>query len=365
MIPRRIGSKTGVGSLFFVKIRLISAVLSRTIALLVALPTSPLMTPPSLLVRWSFVAGLFVVCSAQATPSEAEKDRAGALMDQGDTALEAGKNEAALEAYKQADAIMNVPTTRGAVAAALVRVGKLIEAREAALSIAKLPSPKNEPKPFKAARAAAQELAADLNGRIPSLRIQVRGPSGGDCLVELDGRRAPCKEAETAVPINPGSYRLVVRAEGFQEHAQSLVMAEREKRDVLVEMSRVPSKDKAPPVRSSSGASSLMYAGIVVGGAGIVLGSITGVMAFQKTKQLKDDCGGATCPPERQSDLDQVRSTSTLSNLSFAVGGVGLAVGLVSWLVSRPSAPPASTSSASFRVQPTLAPGSVGLTGQF
>src|SRR5260221_13091450 len=105
---------------------------------------------------------------AWADPTAADRETARGLMKQGTAARDAGHLDEALKNFEAADAIMRVPTTAYEVAKTRAALGKLIEARDGALSIARSSAQPNEPAPFAEARTAAQKLSDDLEGRIPS-----------------------------------------------------------------------------------------------------------------------------------------------------------------------------------------------------
>src|SRR5687768_9838148 len=96
---------------------------------------------------------------AGAQPSAADKETARSLMNQGDTARDEQDYRAALKAYEAADAIMRVPTTGLAVARMHEKLGQLLEARDKALAVARIPAGATEPAAFTTARNEAEQLA--------------------------------------------------------------------------------------------------------------------------------------------------------------------------------------------------------------
>ena len=89
------------------------------------------MPKPIVLLRVLSALALALWCHTAlgSAPSSPERERARALMDQGDARFEAGAYDAALEAYRAADAIMGVPTTAIEVARVLEKLGRLLQAR--------------------------------------------------------------------------------------------------------------------------------------------------------------------------------------------------------------------------------------------
>jgi hypothetical protein len=77
---------------------------------------------------------------------------------------------------------------------------------------------------------------------------------------------------------------------------------------------------------------------IAVGGigvAGVVAGTILGVMANTKWQQAKTDCGTGCAPgTTAQDEASSAHSTATLANVVFAAGAVGLGTGAALWLLA-------------------------------
>jgi isocitrate lyase len=92
---------------------------------------------------WVAVAGLWAGFAGAQT--DEQRNTARDLMDQGDERVAHQDYAAALTLYRAAHDIMNVPTTGIEVARTLSSLGKLVEARDAALEVLKLPEAPNEP----------------------------------------------------------------------------------------------------------------------------------------------------------------------------------------------------------------------------
>jgi hypothetical protein len=66
-----------------------------------------------------------------------------------------------------------------------------------------------------------------------------------------------------------------------------------------------------------------------VGAAGVLAGTITGVMVFGKKSTVDQNCTGAVCNPEGLSAADSGKSLAMVSNIGFGIGLAGLATGAV------------------------------------
>ena len=119
-----------------------------------------------------------------------------------------------------------------------------------------------------------------------------------------------------------------------------------------------PTTDTPPP-KSSQKTYALVAFG--VGGAGLVLGTVGGLLALGKSSTLKDSCklNGNKCPASAQSDIDSDVPVGTIRTAGCIVAGVGGAAGAVLLL----TAPKAEVKGAT--VSPYVGAGNVGFTGSF
>ncbi len=114
----------------------------------------------------------------------------------------------------------------------------------------------------------------------------------------------------------------------------------------------------------------LAWIGFGVGAAGVVTGSVTGLLAISSFNSAKSNgCVGNRCPPASYGDLDTANTMATVSTVSFVVAGLGVGLGVASIFLisSAPSEPAAASvaSVASVRMRPWFGPGSAGLLGTF
>jgi hypothetical protein len=79
-----------------------------------------------------------------------------------------------------------------------------------------------------------------------------------------------------------------------------------------------------------------------VGAAGIVAGSVFGVLTFTQKSAGDSHCSGAFCDASGLSSQDAAHTSATISTVAFAVGLVALAADAV-LLLTRPHAVRAGT----------------------
>lgn len=297
---------------------------------------------------------------AQATP--AERETAKRLMEQGRAKLEAKDPTAALAAFEGADAIVHVPTTGFMVATTQVELGRLIEARATLLRVIRSAKRPDEPKHHQLARNSAQELYDSLESRVPSLRVEVRG-AGPDATVSIDGVALAPAALGSPVPVNPGAHVVVARSSST-ESKQEVTVDEHETKDVLLDLvvkAPEPEPPRPQPPPPPSRPNPLPWIGFGVAGAGLIAGSVSGLLVLSKTSDLEASCANDQCPPSAHEDHATAYTYATISTVSFAVAAVGAGVGIYGLLSGKRSAAP----STSARVEPWVGPGGGGVQGSF
>lgn len=320
---------------------------------------------------------------AMAGPSAAERETARRLMDEGKERTRAGEKDRALEAYQKAHDIMKVPTTGIALAKARVAVGHLVEARDVALEVVRMPRENGEPAIFERARREARELEARLKPRIPTVRIIVTG--GPATRVSVDGGDVASLLLGEPVAMNPGKHSVVARNADGVEARGDVELAERDAKEVdltlpvpapAVVVAPVPERPhtaEAAGVGGSEGgrdggrttpAKVLVFGGLGLAVAGLAVGGVTGALTLSKAGDVKSQCANGICDPAAKSDLDSASSLATISTIGFAVAGAGAVCGVVGLLLPRTHAETA-LQSPERRTSFWLGPGGMGVRGSF
>jgi hypothetical protein len=320
---------------------------------------------------------LSVAATAGAQPTAADRETARTLMDDGDHKTEAHDDAGALRSYRAADGMMHVPSTAIEVAKTLARMGQLVEARDQALALLRLPRTDPEPAPFIAARAEAERLAASLGARIPALALQVTGLAANEvATVRVDGEVVTPDALPLPRRANPGLHHVVASATGRADVAREVQLAEGQTAPVelpfgpallqapppspVVAPKPLPAlPPDLPPTSRSQGVAT--WTAIGVGAAGLVVGTIAGILELSKASTVKGQCNGNACPGTERGDLSDANTLANVSNVALGVGVVGAAVGAVLYLTgsTAPRGP----------VQPSVGVlrggGSVGVGGSF
>jgi hypothetical protein len=287
---------------------------------------------------------LAAVAPVYAAPSAAERDTARSLMDEGDRMLARGKLGEAMERYRAAHAIMHVPTTGLELARVQARLGLLVEARATAMEVVNLPrSDADEPQVFQQARDAAVVLVRDLEPRVPSLRTKVT-PDDRAYRVSVDGVMLPDEARDVPFRTNPGAHAVRVEAQGFEAAQRNVVLVEGQAFTLALQLSPLPAadltvRDSAQPVAPASalysddvldarGAARLRgMIGLGIGVAGLVAGSVTGLISMVQTKQELQNCQDYHCDVSRGDALRTANTFANIANVSFGVAVLGVSYG--------------------------------------
>jgi hypothetical protein len=322
--------------------------------------------------------GVHAQPATQPQPAAQDRERARVLMDLGDRSVANRDYQAALKAYQAADDIMKVPTTGVEVGRTLEKLNLLVEAHAVLLRVTRHPARPDDPKPFIAARQAADRMLSGLVPRIPRLTLRAVGlPAGIKPDVTVDEDRI--ESVGSPILLNPGAHRVVGRANGFSLVKHEVSMAEGESKDVTLAFKALPdgSPDQArAPARSDAGrpaaanerlSRTLMWVGFGVGAAGVAAGGVTGSLSLSRVASAKKDCDGNRCRPAAQEDIDSANVLANVSNVAFAVGAVGLGVGVWQFLETRgaSSEAPASSAVSGVRAAVSVGPAGVEVAGTF
>lgn len=299
------------------------------------------------------LAMAFVVTTSFVTPSvtlgqtKTEVEMARNLMDEGDAKLERGDARGALLSYRAAHTLMNVPTTGIEVARMEAKLGKLVEARKVALEVVRLPVKPREPKPFVDARSEAQLLADALETRIPRLIIVMQGvAASAQVEIKIDGRTVSNDDVRDPIAVDPGKHEVSVAAAGSEPEIEVVTVAETEKRTITFGDGTSSAVSDKPARRTSP----LVYVGFGLGGLGLVAGAVTGALSLSRASDVETLCPGGVCAT--QGALDKATPTNesafalaNVSNVAFAVGVIGVGLGVTGLLLSgRETKTPENTS---------------------
>jgi hypothetical protein len=312
--------------------------------------------------RWwlgSLLLALVLVTSRGAwAQSKAEIQSARRSYEQALQEFDVGHYAEALRLYQAADDIMHLPTTGLGVAKALEQLGQLIEAQSKAREVSGLgPAARERPQQAEA-RQRALLLVRQLEQRIPTLLVSFPGV-GPETQVQLtlDQEALPPSAGPVTRRVNPGTHTISATADGYEPAQVTQDVPEAKQTEVELELRRTELANEPPAQRQAPAPASvpapvsptrdaepsrpiplLAYVGFGAGAAGVVVGSVTGIWSWAKTSSLRDEyChGGDVCDRGYTSERSSALTLARVSDVAFAVGVLGAAVGVYA-LVSDPN----------------------------
>jgi hypothetical protein len=296
--------------------------------------------------------------------------------------FDAGRFEEAGRKFQRAYEVAKVPTLALWAARSLAKHGQLVAASELYRQATRLTT--NElwvgDAQQQAQADAAKELA-ELQPRIPVLRVRVEGAAANDVAVTIDGTVIASALFGIDLPADPG-WRRVVGKYGDENSEQTVYLKEGEHKEAVVKFSGRPlalaagtvqpvavtgaegqsaatltATTPAQPQSAASGGAQQTWGWVAVsvGAAGLILGGVTGIVVLSDSS-LRSSCpNGPACTASKVSTYNMMR---TLSTVGLIAGGVSAAVGVT--LLVWPSKREGDARAALW-----LGPGSVALKGTF
>ncbi len=240
----------------------------------------------------------------------------------------------------------------------------------------------------------AREQVAVLEKKLARLVVRVDASAAGPS-VTLDDQPLDRTALNTPLPIDPGKHRIGALAPGKIAWSTE-IEAPPDRADLTVTIpaleaavapapppvpaeaapiSPAPPRPLAPlapavaPLAPASAPTSgrgevlkIAYAGFGLGAAGVITGAIAGAITLARAGTIRDACTGDRCGKDQEPEISSATTIANVSNVGFAVGALGVGVGVGALLVAR-SREPATRAAAA--VTPILGPGVVGLRGSF
>jgi hypothetical protein len=258
-------------------------------------------------------------------------------------ALDAGRTEEACSKFAESQRLDPAPGTLINLAACREKLGQLASAWETWQQALRTLPPQDERRPGVEGRAAA------LESRVPRLEIRLAEGAPPDAKVVRDGIELGPAALGLPIPVDPGLHRVEVRAPGRAAKSYEVTVAESETKALVVDAGAAlppetqpavtppPKKPPPPkpvrpePERTASDDGTLGWIVLGVGAAGIVVGSVAGLLAIQKKNEMEDDCTSAgegfECGDRGFDAADSGKTFATVSTIAFAVGAVGVGLG--------------------------------------
>lgn len=331
-------------------------------------------------------------------PDASTRAAARKIAMEGVNALQQDNAELASQKLEKAYELLPAPSIALWSARALAKRGMLVEAAERYLQAGRLPQSEGNEQAVQAQaqKDAARELA-ELTPRIPKLVLALENAKPSDVQITMDGKPLSSALVGEEQLTNPGAHR-VTAVRGNEQADQSFHLVEAQRAQVVLRFQKLTPQAAVPPTppanapatstgtkpqwstyapagsesqpattpaASKGGGNGLAVVSLVLGGAGLVTGTVTGVLAMSKRSDLHNnsDCRNDRCLATVKGDVDNFRTLRTVSTVGFIAGGVLTATGIVLLLASGSSSKKGELARPSVALR--LAPGDVSLTGRF
>jgi hypothetical protein len=284
-----------------------------------------------------FVGVLIVGAALRVTPAQGQSNAGAAvvLFDEGRAALQKGELDVACAKFRESDRLAPAIGTSFNLANCEEQRGRLATAWILFRQVAARMKPDDPRLPV------ANERLSQLEKRVPRVVFASDGPTPKETRVRLDDIELESASFGSAIPLDPGGHRAIIRSP--QAEPRSVVFTVEEAETMTISLS-APAAPAAPPSsaagpvdphRASEQTLDDRVLGIPradafwisagVGAAGLLMGAVTGVVGLNAEAKGDKGCDSAskTCSQEGYDANQRAKSMAVLSTLGFAVGILG------------------------------------------
>lgn len=300
--------------------------------------------------RWLGVAGALACVTHAAVARADDGGAAQALFDKAVAELEAGRFDAACPGFAESQRLDPRPGTLFALADCESAQGKIASAlghyHEYLGWVSRLAEDQRARHEERVGLARAQVEA--LQSKVPTLLLALSPSAPAGMVVERDGVVLQGAALGVALPIDPGEHVVVSRAPGVPDERLTVSMGVGDSKSIelpfrptappptappptLPEQTAFVAEPKAPPAGADDNGESQRTLGYVAGGlglAGLVVGSVTGVLVLDRKATVDRECKGHVCSKEGKKAADSGQTLAAISTVAFAVGIAGATTGV-------------------------------------
>ncbi len=329
---------------------------------------------PKLVAAAATVVAATLIASSAGAQSDEERGGARIAARDGIQAFEDQKYSKAIELLQRAESLVHAPTHLLYMARAQRALGRLVAAREAYMKVVQEELPKNSPRAFVEAQAAARKELAEVEPRIAKLTIVVEGAGSGEVQVRFDGQVMAAALVGIAVPRDPGVHRVLVSAPGKADQERELTLSEGSESEARFDVSQATPSAAAPVVATADASepteptsvdeptsSRRTWSYVLLGGgaAFVGVGATFGILAKGQRDDAMDSsdlCPDKHCTAAGRSEIDGATTKAMISTIGFAAGAVALGAGAYLLFTDPPKEAVAVT--------PLVGPHTAGLSWQ-
>jgi hypothetical protein len=268
--------------------------------------------------------------AARAEPSpplsdDDRKNQARDLAQRGDELLEAKSFAEAEATFRKALALVDAPTLKLRLARSIAGQHRDLEAKAAYVALTNADLGPSPPPPFVEAIGLATLDLAELQAKIPTVRVSAL--QGESASITIDGRAA---SAGADVEVDPGEH--VVAALGAI--TRHVTVAEGDHAKVELAGAEAPF-----PYRTTAAPAIALAAG---GLFGIGIGVGFGIDALRIHGELDDACPKSACAPSSSPLHDRFETSGNVATAMLVVGGASVVASVIVFAVGKPLGPTVS-----------------------
>lgn len=253
-----------------------------------------------------------------AAPAAAQED-ARTLFTQGQAAYETGDYQTAVRLWTRAYELDDRPLLQYNLAQAYERLGQL-DLAVTAYRIYVDATPGDDPR-----AQNARARIASLEARVGQTSIALTGGVQGAHVV-IDGQDRGLLPHPDPFHVDPGSHRIVVRADGYEDFVATVAVSAGQQAAVPVEM-RAGTSGSAPDTVGGGGISTVGLI-VAIGGAAVLIGGgVVGGLALGQA---------GSAPSNTGAEADSARTMALVADILFGVGGAAVLAGVILMFVLEP-----------------------------
>jgi len=304
-------------------------------------------------------------------PRPAEAPTAGDLatarnaLREGLALREQGDLVGALGRFGTAFDLVPTPVTGFELGKTHMRMGHVLQAHELFRKVARMPPALEESTRSATAREEASRLAADLEPRIPTLRLRLKLPPQATATVRVDDEPVTIGEGYAPRAVDPGTHVVVAKAGDGPEQRVTLDIGEGETKDIELAPQWIapkePEKTVAPgQVFYLRQTNPLVFVGFGVSAVALTIAGVSAIMLVNAADRVQERCGKDYCSERvRETDLNETGTWALVTGIAGATAIGFFALGVIS--ISRPT----NEKVVAGEIRPWVGLGSAGVSGRF
>lgn len=288
--------------------------------------------------------------SALAQPSAT----AEALFRNGLQEMEAGRYEAACPSIAESYRLDARPGTLFTLAECEAKAGKIASAvahyGDYVAVFSRMPEDQRQRQ--RGREAIARQQMDSLRPNVPQMIVTLPRDAPVGTSVRMDSIELGTPSLGMSLPVDPGEHRLTVLVPGLQPRSTKVNIGVGETLRVELEVPKAPpvqpprpepppatalpmptERDEGPREPSEQGESRRVVAYVLGGLAleGLAVGTVTGILAWQKKDAVERECPDAYCSADGMDAADAGTTYATVSTVSFGIGLAALAGAWIAW----------------------------------